>query len=287
MTNFRTETDSLGETRVDCGRYWGAQTQRSLEHFSIGGDLVPIEVIHALAVLKKAAARSNAEIDNLKPKLRDLIVSAADEVIDGQLDSHFPLHVWQTGSGTQSNMNVNEVISNRAIEMAGGIMGSKHPVHPNDHVNLSQSSNDTFPTAMHVAAILMLTQDVLPNVEALRDALDERAQEFEDIIKVGRTHLQDAVPLTLGQEFSGYVAQLNADIVRIKAALPDLYQLAIGGTAVGTGLNSPKEFGPLCAGYIADLTGLPFYAQPIVFLLWRPMMQSLRRRGHCGYWRFL
>ncbi|KIC40199.1 fumarate hydratase [Ruegeria sp. ANG-R] len=265
MSKHRAETDSLGSVQVACDRYWGAQTQRSLEHFSIAKDLIPIEVIHALATLKKAAALSNREIGTLDQMRSNLIIAAAEEVIAGKLDDHFPLHVWQTGSGTQSNMNVNEVISNRAIEMAGGVMGSKDPVHPNDHVNRSQSSNDTFPTAMHIAAASILVENVLPNVHALRDALAARARDFRDIIKTGRTHLQDAVPLTLGQEFSGYVAQLDAGIDRVEAALPDLYQLAVGGTAVGTGLNAPAGFGNLCARHIAELTGLPFVSAPNKF----------------------
>jgi fumarate hydratase, class II len=261
MTESRTETDSLGAIEVPADRYWGAQTQRSLHHFSIGdpaADRMPMEIVRALALLKKAAAMVNADRGLLDRKLADLIVAAADEVLDGALDDHFPLFVWQTGSGTQTNMNVNEVISNRAIEMAGGELGSKVPVHPNDHVNMSQSSNDTFPTAMHIAAAQQLLDRVLPAVRALRDALDAKASAWADIVKIGRTHLQDAVPLTLGQEFSGYVAQVDDDIERIEQTLPSLYQLAIGGTAVGTGLNAPDGFGDDCASKIAELTGLPF-----------------------------
>jgi len=268
MTEQRTESDSIGEIAVDAGRYWGAQTQRSLHHFSIGhphADRMPIEVVRAQAVLKKAAAIVNRDSGALDPDVADLIVRAADEVIDGRLDEHFPLFVWQTGSGTQTNMNVNEVISNRAIEMAGGEPGSKSPVHPNDHVNMSQSSNDTFPTAMHIAAAQAIVEGLLPSVQALRDALATRAAEFADIVKIGRTHLQDAVPLTLGQEFGGYAAQLDAGIERLETTLPGLYELAAGGTAVGTGLNAPPGFGEAVAARIAELTGLPFVTAPNKF----------------------
>jgi fumarate hydratase class II len=268
MTEYRTETDSIGPIEVDASKYWGAQTERSIHHFSIGWadvDRMPREVVHAIGILKKAAARANMELGRLDPAVGDLIVRAADEVIDGSLDEHFPLYVWQTGSGTQSNMNGNEVISNRAIELAGGTLGSKTPVHPNDHVNLSQSSNDTFPTAMHIAAVMTIRERLEPQVRALRDALDEKATAYADVVKIGRTHLQDAVPLTLGQEFSGYVAQLDADLERIDAAMGGLFQLAIGGTAVGTGLNAPNGFGQLCASKIADITGLPFVAAPNAF----------------------
>ncbi len=263
MTGGRTETDSMGAIEVPADRYWGAQTQRSIHHFSIGwpqADRMPIEIVRAMGILKKAAALVNVEDGQLDPELGRLIAAASDEVIDGRLDEHFPLYVWQTGSGTQTNMNANEVISNRAIEMAGGEMGSKRPVHPNDHVNLSQSSNDTFPTAMHVAAAQVIAGQLLPSLGELRDALARRAGEFSGIVKIGRTHLQDAVPLTLGQEFGGYVAQLDADLERIGQALPGLYELAIGGTAVGTGLNAPPGFGEACAAKIAQLTGLPFVA---------------------------
>jgi fumarate hydratase class II len=268
MTESRTETDSIGPIEVPADRYWGAQTQRSLHHFSIGdpaADRMPMEVVRALALLKKAAAIVNADLGLLDRNLADLIVAAADEILDGALDEHFPLFVWQTGSGTQTNMNVNEVISNRAIELAGGELGSKVPIHPNDHVNMSQSSNDTFPTAMNVAAAQQLLERVLPSVRALRDALDAKATAWADIVKIGRTHLQDAVPLTLGQEFSGYVAQLDDDIERIEQTLPHLYELAIGGTAVGTGLNAPEGFGDACAAKIAELTGLPFVRAPNPF----------------------
>jgi len=261
MTEQRIETDSMGEIEVDATRYWGAQTQRSLHHFAIGdpaADRMPLEVVHAMGILKKAAALANAETGDLDPSVADLIVAAADEVIGGELDDHFPLYVWQTGSGTQSNMNANEVISNRAIEMSGGRLGSKAPVHPNDHVNMSQSSNDTFPTAMHIAAATEIVGRLLPSVRALREALAARADEFADIVKIGRTHLQDAVPLTLGQEFGGYAAQLEADIERIEQTLPGLYELAIGGTAVGTGLNAPEGFADAVAARIAELTNLPF-----------------------------
>jgi fumarate hydratase class II len=268
MTEQRTETDSMGAIEVEASRYWGAQTERSLRHFAIGdpaADRMPLEVVHAMGVLKRAAAEANAEAGDLDRSIADLIVAAADEVIAGTLDDHFPLYVWQTGSGTQSNMNANEVISNRAIEMAGGRMGTKSPVHPNDHVNMSQSSNDTFPTAMHIAAATASVRRLLPSVRALRDALAAKATEFADIVKIGRTHLQDAVPLTLGQEFGGYAAQLEADIDRIEQTLPGLYELAIGGTAVGTGLNAPDGFADAVASRIADLTGLPFVSAPNKF----------------------
>ena len=258
MGEVRVESDSMGTIEVPADRYWGAQTQRSLHHFAIGDDPMPLEVVRAFGVLKKACALVNARSGRLPKEKADLIVRAADEVIAGRLDDHFPLSTWQTGSGTQSNMNANEVISNRAIELAGGTLGSKQPVHPNDDVNMSQSSNDTFPTAMHVAAARGVVERLLPSVRELRDALDAKARAFDDIVKIGRTHLQDAVPLTLGQEFSGYVAQLDADVARIEATLPGLYALAIGGTAVGTGLNAPAGFGEEVSAEIASLTGLPF-----------------------------
>ncbi len=263
--NTRIETDSMGEIEVPADRYWGAQTARSLIHFSIGHDLMPIEVIHGFGVLKKAAAMVNQELGKLDATRADLIIRAAEEVASGALDDHFPLRVWQTGSGTQSNMNSNEVIANRAIEMAGGVMGSKDPIHPNDHVNMSQSSNDTFPTAMHIGATWVIHDRLLPAVRDLRDALALKAAEFDDIVKIGRTHLQDAVPLTLGQEFSGYVSQLDAAIDNIEFAMPGMFQLAIGGTAVGTGLNAPEGFGERCADTIAGLTGLPFTSAPNKF----------------------
>jgi fumarate hydratase, class II len=254
----RRETDSLGAVEVPAHHYWGAQTQRSLHHFSIGDDRMPKAVIRGMALLKKAAALTNQDLGKLPAEETKLIVQAADEIIDGKHDDEFPLYVWQTGSGTQTNMNVNEVIANRAIELAGGELGSKAPFHPNDHVNMSQSSNDTFPTAMHIAAAEELVHLLIPSVTALRDALQAKAQEFDEIVKVGRTHLQDAVPLTLGQEFSGYVAQLDDDLERLGLVLPGLYELAIGGTAVGTGLNAPPGFAERCAAKIAELTALPF-----------------------------
>lgn len=256
--NTRIESDSMGQIEVPANQYWGAQTQRSLLHFNIGYDVMPPEIIRALGILKKATAQSNFQLGKLSEKHAKLIIQAADEVIDGKLNDQFPLHIWQTGSGTQTNMNANEVIANRAIEIAGGKLGSKDPVHPNDHVNMSQSSNDTFPTAMHIAACEMLIHALLPTMREMRDALAVKEKAFAHIIKIGRTHLQDAVPLTLGQEFSGYVAQLDADIKRVENTLPDLYQLAIGGTAVGTGLNSPPQFAEYAAKNIAKITGLPF-----------------------------
>jgi fumarate hydratase, class II len=261
----RVETDSMGPIEVPADRYWGAQTQRSLHHFSIGDDHMPVPVIRGMAILKKAAALTNRDLGKLPDHEADLIVRAADEILDGKLAGEFPLFVWQTGSGTQTNMNVNEVIANRAIELSGGVKGSKDPIHPNDHVNLSQSSNDTFPAAMHIAAAEEVVHRLLPAVRALRDALDTKATAFADIVKIGRTHLQDAVPLTLGQEFSGYVAQLDADLERLDAALPGLYELAIGGTAVGTGLNTHPEFADRVAATIASLTGLPFVSAPNKF----------------------
>ncbi len=256
--DIRVERDSMGAIDVPGDRYWGAQTARSLIYFAIGRDHMPIEVVRAFGVLKKAAALTNRELGKLDDRRTELIARAADEVIAGNLDDHFPLFVWQTGSGTQSNMNANEVIANRAIELAGGELGSKDPIHPNDHVNLSQSSNDTFPTAMHIASARLIKERLLPAVAALRDALAVKSEEFSDVVKIGRTHLQDAVPLTLGQEFSAYVAQLDAGLRRIDGTLDDLYALAIGGTAVGTGLNAPPKFSETCAAHIADMTGLPF-----------------------------
>jgi len=265
MTDSRIETDSMGEIAVDASRYWGAQTERSLHHFNIGQDIMPREVTHAFGILKKAAALTNLELGKLPKDKADLIIAAADEVSTGKLDDHFPLHVWQTGSGTQSNMNANEVISNRAIAMAGGVLGSKTPIHPNDHVNMSQSSNDTFPTAMHIAAAMAFHNKLIPTVRALRNALAAKMDEFDDIVKIGRTHLQDAVPMTLGQEFSGYVAQLDACLHRMEAVLPELYELALGGTAVGTGLNTHPQFAEKSAAHIAKLTRLPFVSAPNKF----------------------
>ena len=251
----RKETDSMGAVEVAADRYWGAQTERSLHHFKIGGERFPREMIRALGLIKKAAALVNRELGLLAPEKGEAIVQAADEVIEGRLDEHFPLVVWQTGSGTQTNMNANEVIANRAIERLGGTMGSKTPVHPNDDVNRSQSSNDVFPTAIHVAAVEQIAGRLIPAVVALRDALDAKARAFADIVKIGRTHLQDATPLTLGQEFSGYVAMLDYALAGIRGALPGLSALAIGGTAVGTGLNAPEDFGERMADRLAALTG--------------------------------
>jgi fumarate hydratase class II len=261
----RTESDSMGKIDVPADRYYGAQTARSLIHFAIGKDTMPPELIRSFGILKKAAALVNQDLGKLPADKTALITQAADEVIAGKLNDHFPLRIWQTGSGTQTNMNVNEVISNRAIEIAGGVMGSKKPIHPNDDVNMSQSSNDTFPAAMHIAAARETRQRLLPAVKKLRDALDAKAREFADIVKIGRTHLQDATPLTVGQEFSGYVNLLDRDGGRIAMALDGLYDLAIGGTAVGTGLNAHPEFAERAAKKIAELTGLPFRSHPNKF----------------------
>ena len=262
---FRTETDSMGPIEVPADRYWGAQTQRSLHHFSIGEDRFTRPLVRALGILKKAAALTNAELGTLSEDKARLIVRAADEVIAGTLDDHFPLRVWQTGSGTQSNMNANEVIANRAIELAAGEIGSKKPIHPNDHVNRGQSSNDTFPTAMHVAAAEEVVHHLKPSVEALRDTLAAKSAAFAGIVKIGRTHLQDATPLTLGQEFSGYAAQLDQALAAVDATLPRVYELALGGTAVGTGLNTHEDFAVRSAAKIAELTGLPFVTAPNKF----------------------
>jgi fumarate hydratase, class II len=261
----RIESDSMGEIEVPADHYWGAQTQRSLHHFDISTETMPKTLIWAFGVLKGASASVNRDLGKLDDRRADLIVQAADEVAKGALDAEFPLRIWQTGSGTQTNMNANEVIANRAIELAGGIIGSKDPIHPNDHVNMSQSSNDTFPTAMHIAAAEEMVQRLLPSVAALRDALHAKEVEFAGITKIGRTHLMDAVPLTLGQEFSGYVAQLSADIERIELTLPGLSELALGGSAVGTGLNTHPEFGERVATKIADMTGLAFVTAPNKF----------------------
>jgi fumarate hydratase class II len=260
----RVESDSMGQVEVRSDRYWGAQTERSLRHFNIGFDVMPRELVRALGILKKAAALVNEELGKLPAEKARLIARAADEVIEGKLDEHFPLRVWQTGSGTQTNMNANEVISNRAIELAGGEMGSKKPVHPNDDVNMSQSSNDTFPTAMHIAAAEQM-QKLLPEVRRMRDAIDAKAGEFCDVVKVGRTHVQDATPLTVGQEFGGWASLLERDLERLEMVMPGLYDLAIGGTAVGTGLNSHPEFAERAAAKIAELTGLPFRPHPNKF----------------------
>ncbi|MGQ9798561.1 MAG: class II fumarate hydratase [Ignavibacterium sp.] len=256
--NYRIEKDTMGEIQVPSDKYYGAQTARSLMNFKIGGDRFPREFIRALGILKKAAALANKELGTLPSEKADLIVKAAEEVIEGKLDEHFPLVVWQTGSGTQTNMNANEVIANRAIELAGGELGSKKPIHPNDDVNKAQSSNDAFPTAMHISAVEQIHHRLIPMVTKLRDALQQKSEEFKDIIKIGRTHLMDAVPLTLGQEFSGYVQMLTNGLERINAALPRLYELALGGTAVGTGLNTHPKFAELSAKKIAEITGLPF-----------------------------
>ena len=263
--SMRVESDSMGTINVPGEKYYGAQTARSLANFDIGGEKMPTEIIRAFGILKKAAALANHKLGLMDTATRDFIVKAADEVIDGKLKEHFPLVVWQTGSGTQSNMNVNEVISNRAIEMAGGVMGSKKPVHPNDHVNMSQSSNDTYPTAMHIAAVEAIENYLVDRVMLLRNTLDGKATEFMDVVKIGRTHLQDATPLTLGQEISGWVAQLDLALRAIRATLPQLYELALGGTAVGTGLNAHPQYGETVAAEIATLTGQPFITAPNKF----------------------
>jgi fumarate hydratase, class II len=265
MTGMRMESDSFGRIEVPADRYWGAQTERSRRNFCIGGERMPLPVVHAFGIVKCAAARVNMALGELDKTRGDAIVRAAQEVAEGKLDEHFPLIVWQTGSGTQSNMNANEVIANRAIEMLGGEMGSKSPVHPNDHVNKSQSSNDCFPTAMHIAAVTEIHRVLLPGLAALRAALDEKTRAFADIVKIGRTHLQDATPVTLGQEFSGYATQLAYGIARVEAALPRLCQLAQGGTAVGTGLNCPPKFAQQFAEDVAKMTGFPFVTAPNKF----------------------
>jgi fumarate hydratase, class II len=264
-TNLRIETDSMGEIAVPADHYWGAQTERSLHHFAIGEDRMPPELIRAFAILKKAAALVNYELGKLPKDKLELIVKAADEVITGKLNDEFPLRIWQTGSGTQTNMNVNEVISNRAIQLAGGEMGSKKPIHPNDHVNMSQSSNDTFPTAMYIAAATAVKEQLIPAVRQIHDAIAAKAKEFDSVVKIGRTHLQDATPLTLGQEVGGWASLLERDIARIETALGGLYDLAIGGTAVGTGLNTHPEFAERASAKIAELTGLPFRSHPNKF----------------------
>lgn len=267
MTTMKTriESDSMGTIEVPADKYWGAQTQRSLEHFAIGRDVMPSELIRAFGILKKAAAMTNYELGLMKKDAMGLIVKATDEIIAGKFNDQFLLRVWQTGSGTQTNMNMNEVISNRANEIATGKIGGKNPVHPNDHVNQSQSSNDTFPTAMHIAAVEVIVHNLLPSIQELRDGLAEKQRKFAHIVKTGRTHLQDAVPLTLGQEFSGYVAQINAAMENINRTLHGLYELAIGGTAVGTGLNTHPKFAEMAAAKIAELTGLAFVSAPNKF----------------------
>jgi fumarate hydratase, class II len=261
----RTETDTFGPIDVQSDRYWGAQAQRSLGNFKIGWEKQPLSVVRALGIVKQAAARANMALGGLDAKIGETIIAAAQEVIDGKLNDHFPLVVWQTGSGTQSNMNANEVISNRAIEMLGGEMGSKKPVHPNDHVNMSQSSNDTYPTAMHIACAEQIVRHLIPSLQHLHQALDAKAKAFAHIIKIGRTHTQDATPLTLGQEFGGYAAQVASAIKRLEVTLPGLYELAQGGTAVGTGLNAPVGFAEKVAEEIAAITGLPFVTAPNKF----------------------
>jgi len=265
MSNNRTETDSFGPIEVPADKYWGAQAQRSLGNFKIGWEKQPLSIVRALGIVKRAAAETNMELKRLDPEIGATIVDAAQEVIDGKLNEHFPLVVWQTGSGTQSNMNANEVISNRAIEMMGGEMGSKKPVHPNDHVNMSQSSNDTYPTAMHIACAEQIVHGLLPALKHLHKALDSKAKKFAKIIKIGRTHTQDATPLTLGQEFGGYAAQIVSSIKRIEMTLPGLYELAQGGTAVGTGLNAPVGFAEEVAERVAKITKLPFVTAPNKF----------------------
>ncbi|HEV7275630.1 MAG TPA: class II fumarate hydratase [Devosiaceae bacterium] len=262
---MRVEADSMGTINVPDDKYYGAQTARSLANFDIGAEKMPTEIIRAFGILKKAAAQANRKLGLMDEEVCALIVKAADEVIDGKLAAHFPLVVWQTGSGTQSNMNVNEVISNRAIEMAGGVLGSKKPVHPNDHVNMSQSSNDTYPTAMHIAAVEAIEGYLVERVMLLRNTLDAKSKQFMDVVKIGRTHLQDATPLTLGQEMSGWVAQLDLALAAIRATLPQLYELALGGTAVGTGLNAHPKYGETVAAEIAQLTGRPFVTAPNKF----------------------
>jgi len=265
VANVRIESDTMGEIEVPADHYWGAQTERSLHHFAISDETMPPALVRAFGVLKLASAQVNEALGKLDDERAQLIERAAREVIDGTLKDEFPLRIWQTGSGTQTNMNVNEVISNRAIELAGGVLGSKVPVHPNDHVNMSQSSNDTFPTAMHIAAVVEITDRLVPSLRRLRDALDAKAKAYVNVTKIGRTHLMDAVPLTLGQEFSGYVAQLDADLERLELVLGGLYELAAGGTAVGTGLNTHPEFGERVAAAIATLTGKPFVTAPNKF----------------------
>ncbi|MEM9933595.1 MAG: class II fumarate hydratase [Bacteroidota bacterium] len=256
--SHRIEKDTMGEIQVPADKYWGAQTQRSIQNFKIGGQKMPMEVIRAFAYLKKAAALTNASLTSFPQDKADTIASVCDEILDGKLDEHFPLVVWQTGSGTQSNMNVNEVVANRAIEMLGGTIGSKSPVHPNDDVNKSQSSNDTFPTAMHIAAYKAIVEELLPKVKKLRDTLAEKSEAFMQVVKIGRTHLMDATPVTVGQELSGYVAQMDKGMKAIEGSLPHLQELALGGTAVGTGLNTPEGYAEAVANKIAELTGLPF-----------------------------
>ena len=265
MTETRTESDSFGPLAVPADKYWGAQTQRSIQNFPIGWEKQPVAIVRALGVIKKACAQANKELGNLEPRLADAIIEAAGEVVAGKFDDNFPLVVWQTGSGTQSNMNANEVIANRAIEILGGEIGSKDPVHPNDHCNMGQSSNDTFPTAMHIATAMSVRDVLLPGLTKLAQGLERKSEEFKDIIKIGRTHTQDATPLTLGQEFSGYAHQIRQGIARVEAAMPGIYELAQGGTAVGTGLNTKQGWGEQVAANMAEITGLPFVTAPNKF----------------------
>src|SRR5258705_2845645 len=265
MSDFRTEADGLGRVDVPADKLWGAQTQRSLQHFSIGRDLIPREMIAAYAIIKRAAATANHANGRLDEKVYELITRACDEILAGEHHDMFPLHVWMTGSGTQFNMNVNEVVSNRCCQLAGTPLGSKHPVHPNDHVNMSQSSNDTFPSAMHIAVAVNVNRRLIPAVAALRDAIAAKAREWHDIVKIGRTHMQDATPLTLGQEWSGYQYMLSDGVERLEDALQGVYRLALGGTAVGTGINAAPGFGEAAAGELAKLTNLPFVGAPNKF----------------------
>ena len=273
MSDVRTETDSLGEVQVPADKLWGAQTQRSLEHFSIGTDLIPREMITAYAILKKSAANANHSGKRLDDQIHGLIAQACDEILAGRHHDMFPLHVWMTGSGTQFNMNVNEVISNRCCQLAGTPLGSKTPVHPNDHVNMSQSSNDTFPSAMYIAAAVNVVKRLVPAVKALHDSIDAKARDWDDVIKIGRTHMQDATPITLGQEWSGYAGMLSDNLGRIEAALPDVYRLALGGTAVGTGINAAPGFAEAAAAEIARQSGLPFVSAPNKFAVQGAMMR--------------
>ncbi len=286
MTNTRNETDSLGEVEVPADKLWGAQTQRSLKYFSIGTDLMPREMIAAYAMLKKAAATANHDGGRLDDRRYRLIVQVCDEILAGQHQDMFPLHVWMTGSGTQFNMNVNEVISNRCCQLAGTPLGSKNPVHPNDHVNMSQSSNDTFPSAMSIAAALGVTRRLIPSVVALRDSIDAKARAWNDIVKIGRTHLQDATPLTLGQEWSGFTGMLTDNLERIEGALPGLCRLALGGTAVGTGINAAPGFAEASAAAIATLAGLPFVTAPNKFTVQGAHDALVHLSGTLRTWRF-
>jgi fumarate hydratase, class II len=279
-TGSRREFDSLGDVEVPANRYWGAQTQRSLEHFNIGNDRMPKEIYHAYGYVKKAAAIVNTRADRMPEWKGDLIQQVCDEVIAGKLDEDFPLYVWQTGSGTQSNMNLNEVISNRCIQLVGGTLGSQEPVHPNDHVNMGQSSNDTFPTAMHIAAYTMATKKTIPALRRLRDSIKRKADKWSDVVKIGRTHLEDAVPLTVGQEWSGYVGALDDAIAEVKHATRGLLELAMGGTAVGTGLNAPSGFGEQCAAEITSMTGAPFVTAPNKFTAQGTLDRMVR--AHAG-----